>query len=74
MCLKVQEVRQSDTRLNKWRNITKSSFERNMKSASDSIYSPNCFQLLNCEVMENDKNDQPYHKDTSIVSIDTINH
>ena len=74
MCLKVQEARQSDTRFNKKRNIKKSSFERNIKSAADSIYSPNRFELLNCETTENDENDHPYHKDTSIVGIDTINH
>ena len=44
--------------------VTKSSFERNMKSAGDSIYSPT----------ENNENDHPYHKDTSIVGSDTINH
>ena len=74
MCLKVQDARQSDTRFSKKRNITKSSFERNLKSAADSIYSPNRFELLNCETTENDVNDHPYHKDTSIVGIDTINH
>ena len=41
MYLKVQEARRSDTRCNERRNITKSFFERNMKSAADSIYSPN---------------------------------
>ena len=45
-----------------------------MKSAADSIYSPNRFDLLNCETTENDENDHPYHKDTSIVGSDTINH
>ena len=74
MCLKVQEARQSDTRFNERRNITKSSFERNMKSAADSIYSSNRFELLNSETTENEQNDHPYHKDTSIVSIDIINH
>ena len=73
MCLKVQEAGQSDTRFNKRRNITKSSFKRNMKSAEDSIYSSNRFELPNCETTENDEKDHPYHKDTSIVSIDTIN-
>ena len=34
MCLKVQEARQSDTRFNERRNITKSSLERNVKSAA----------------------------------------
>ena len=74
MCLKVQEGRGSDTRFNERRNIAKSSFERNMKSAADSIYSPNRFRLLNCEATENDENDHLYHKDTSIVRSDTINH
>ena len=54
MCLKVQEARQSDTRFNEKRNITKSSFERIMNSAVDSIYSPNRFKLLNCETTESD--------------------
>ena len=74
MCLKVQEARLSDTRFNERGNITKSSFERNMRSAADSIYSPDCFELLNCETTENDENDHPYHKDTSIVGSDIINH
>ena len=74
MCLKVQEVRQSYTRFNEKRNITKSSFERNMKSAADGMYSRNRFELLNCETIENDENDNLYHKDTSTVGIDTINH
>ena len=74
MCLKVQEARQSDTRFNERRNITKFSFERNMRSAADSIDSPNRFELLNCETKENDENNHPYHKDTSIVGSDTINH
>ena len=74
MCLKVQEARQSDTRFNERKNIIKSSFERNMKSAADSLCSPNCLELLNCETTENDKNDHPYHGDTSIVDSDTINH
>ena len=74
MCLKVQEARQSDTGFNERRNITKSSFERNMKNAADSIYSPNLFELLKCETTENDENDHPYHKDTSTVGSDTINH
>ena len=74
MCLKVQEARQSDTRFKEKRNITKSLFERNMKSAADRIYSPNRFELIHCETTEFDENDHPYHKDTSIVRIDTINH
>ena len=74
MCLKVQEARQSDTRFNEKRNITKSSFERSMNSAADSIYSPNRFELLNCVTTENDENDHLYHKYTSTVGIDTINH
>ena len=45
-----------------------------MKSATDSIYSRNRFELLNRETTDNDENDYPYHKDTSIVGIDTINH
>ena len=69
MCLKVQEARQSNTRFNERRNITKSSFERNMKSAADSTYSPNRLELLNCETTENDESDHPCHKYTSIVSI-----
>ena len=74
MHLKVQEARQSDTTFNESKNITKSSFDRNMKSAVDSIYSPNRVELLNCEATENDENDPPYHKDTSIVVFDTVNH
>ena len=74
MCLKVQEAKQSDTRFNEKKNITKSSFERNMKSVADNIYSPNRFELLNCETTENGENDHPYHKDTSIIGGDTINH
>ena len=74
MCLKVQEARRSNTRINERINITKSSFERNVKSAADSIYSPNRFELLNCGTTENDESDHPYHKDTSIVGSDTINH
>ena len=74
MCLKVQEARQSDSRFNEKTNIAKSSFERNMKSAADIIYSPNRFESLNCETTENDENDHAYHKDTSIVGIDTTNH
>ena len=45
-----------------------------MKSAADSIYSPNRFLLLNCETAEINENDHPYHKDTSLVGSDTINH
>ena len=74
MCLKVQEARQSDTRFNKKRNITKPSFERNMKSAADSIYYPNRFELRNCETTENDENAHLYQMDTSTVAIDAINH
>ena len=62
MCLKVQEARQSSTRFNESRNITKSSFERNMKNAADSIYSQNRFELLICETTENGKMDPFYHK------------
>ena len=61
MCLKVQEAKQSNTRFNEKTNITKSSFERNMKRAAGSIYSPERFKLLNCEAMENDESDHPYH-------------
>ena len=43
MCLKVREARRSDTRFKERRNIKKLLFERNMKSAADSIYSPNRF-------------------------------
>ena len=60
--------------LNEKINITKSSFERNMKSSADSIYSPNRFELINCETTEKEEINHPYHKDTSIVGIDTINH
>ena len=45
-----------------------------MKIGADSMYSQNRFDLLNCETTENDENDHRYHKDTSIVGIDTINH
>ena len=72
MCLKVQEARQSNTRFNEKTNIAKSSFER--KSAADITYSPNRFESLNCETTENDENDHAFHKDTSIVGIDTTNH
>ena len=72
MCLKVQEAKQLDTRLNERKHITKSSFKRITKIAIDSIYSPNRFELLNCEAIQNDENDHPYHKDTSIVGRDTI--
>ena len=74
MCLKVQETRQSSTRFNEKGNIIKPSFERNMESAADNIYSPNRVELLNCETTENDKNDHRYHKHTSIVGTDAINH
>ena len=74
MCLKYQEAGQSDTRFNERKNITKYSFEKNMKSAAGSIYSPKHSELLNCEATENDEIDHPYYKDTSIVGSDTINH
>ena len=74
MYLKVQEARQSNTRFNEKTNIAKSPFERNMKSAADITYSPNRFESLNCETTENDENDHAFHKDTSIVGIDTTNH
>ena len=45
-----------------------------MKSAADSIYSPNHFELLNCETPENHESDHPYHSDTSIADSYTINH
>ena len=45
-----------------------------MKSAADSIYSPNRFELLNCENMGNDKSSHPYHKDTTTVDCDTVNY
>ena len=38
MCLKVQEARGQDTRFNERLDITKSSFEKNVKNAADSIY------------------------------------
>ena len=44
-----------------------------MRSAADSIYSPNRFELLNCENMGNDKSSHPYHKDTTTVDSDTVN-
>ena len=74
MCLKFQEARRSDTRFNGRRNITKFSFERNSKTAIDSIYSTNRFEILHWKTTENDENDHPYHQDTSIVGSDTINH
>ena len=74
ICLKVQEARQSHSRFIKKRNIIKSSFERNMKVGADSIDCQNRLELLNCETTENDENDHRYHKDTSIVGIDIINH
>ena len=73
VCLKVQEARRSDTRFNENRNITKYYFERSVKSAADNIYSPSRFELLNFDITENDENDHPYHKDTSIVGSDPIN-
>ena len=69
MCLKVQEARHSDNRFNEKRNIPKFSFERNIKSAADSIYCPNRFELLNCETTENDKNNHPFHEDTTTVGM-----
>ena len=74
MCLKVQEARQLDIRFNERKTITNSSFKGNMKSAADSIYPPNRFELLNCENMENDKSSHLYHKDTSTVDSDTVNY
>ena len=73
MHLKFQEARQSDTTFTERRNISKHSFERNMNSAADRIYSANRFELLNCEATENNENDHLY-KDTSIVGSGTINH
>ena len=64
MCLKFQGARQSETRFNEKRNITKSSFKRTMNNAADSIYFPNRFELLNCETTESNENDHPYHNDT----------
>ena len=69
MHLNVQEARQSGIRFNEKRNITKSSFERNMKSVAESIYSPNRFKLLYCETTGNDENHHPYHENTTIVGI-----
>ena len=46
MCLKVREARQSDTRINEKRNITKSLIKRNVNSAAESIYSQNRFDSL----------------------------
>ena len=74
MRLKVQEARRSNARFNKKRTITRSSLERNVKSATDTIYSSNHIELLNCENTENHENNHPYHKDTSIVGCNTINH
>ena len=74
MHLNVQEARQSGIRFNEKRNITNSSFERNMKSVAESIYSPNRFKLLYCETTGNDENHHTYHEDTTIVGIDTTNH
>ena len=45
-----------------------------MKSAAESIYTLNRFELLSCETTENDENNHPYPKDTSTVGSDTINH
>ena len=45
-----------------------------MKITADNICSSTRFELLNCEIMQNDKNDQHYHKDTYLVSSDTINY
>ena len=74
MCLKVQEARQSDTMFTIRRNITKVFCERNMENAADVIYSPNRFELLNCETTENDENNHLYYKYASIVGSDTANH
>ena len=49
MLLKVREVRQLDTTFNERRNITKSSFGRYVEISKDNLYSPNYFDLLNCE-------------------------
>ena len=38
------------------------------------LYSPNRFELLNSETVENDEHDHPYLKDISIVGSDTTNH
>ena len=60
--------------LNEKINITKSSFERNMKSSADSIYSPNRFELINCETTEKEEINHPYHKiPQQLVLIDTSN-
>ena len=53
MCLNVQETRRSDTTFNEKRNITKSSFKRNMKIAAGNIYLPNPFELLNTYLSRN---------------------
>ena len=45
-----------------------------MNSAAHSIYSPNRFELLNCEVTEKNENDHLYHQDISTVGSNTINH
>ena len=52
--------------LNKLNNVNK-----NMKSAVDSIYCRNRFELLNFKTTENDENDHPYH---SIVGSDSKNY
>ena len=49
-------------------------FRKKYQQAADSIYSPNRFELLNCEATENDESDRSYQKDTNIVGSDTINH
>ena len=53
MHLKVQEAKRSDTMFNKKRNLSKSSFEINVKSAADNIYTQYRLELLNCETTEN---------------------
>ena len=73
MRLDFQQVRQSDASFNESRNIAKSSFERNVKSAVENINSPNRFELLNCETTEKEENNQSYDKDTSIVYSNTVN-
>ena len=55
--------------LNKLSNVNK-----NMKSAVDSIYCPNRFELLNFHTKQNDENDHPYHKYTYIVGSDRKNY
>ena len=52
------QARRSEASFNEWRNITKTTSERNAKSAANNIHFPNGFEFLNCETTENYQNYQ----------------